>query len=35
VDYMRKDMLSKTRGPTMRVRVMVITRPITPEDEED
>jgi ribosomal protein L1 len=34
VQYVKKDMLSKTRGPTMRVNVMQITRPITPDDEE-
>jgi hypothetical protein len=33
IKYLRKDMLSKTRGPTMRVNVMQITRPIH-EDEE-
>ena len=35
VKYVRKDMLSKTRGPTMRVNVMQITRPMVPEDEEN
>ena len=35
VQYVKKDMLSKTRGPTMRVNVMQITRPITPDDEEN
>lgn len=35
VRYVRKDMLSKTRGPAMRVNVMQITRPITPDDEEN
>jgi len=34
VKYVRKDMLTKTRGPSMRVNVMQITRPITPDDEE-
>jgi hypothetical protein len=34
VKYVRKDMLSKTRGPAMRVNVMQITRPIHPDDEE-
>jgi hypothetical protein len=33
IKYLRKDMLSKTRGPTMRVNVMQITRPMY-EDEE-
>ena len=33
IKYLRKDMLSKTRGPTMRVNVMQITRPVY-EDEE-
>ena len=33
IKYLRKDMLSKTRGPTMRVNVMQITRPVF-EDEE-
>jgi len=33
IKYLRKDMLSKTRGPTMRVNVMQITRPLY-EDEE-
>jgi hypothetical protein len=33
IKYLRKDMLSKTRGPTMRVNVMQITRPVH-EDEE-
>jgi hypothetical protein len=33
IKYVRKDMLSKTRGPNMRVNVMHITRPIF-EDEE-
>lgn len=33
IKYLRKDMLAKTRGPTMRVNVMQITRPIV-EDEE-
>ena len=32
INYVRKDMLSKTRGPTMRVNVMQITRPITNDD---
>jgi len=32
INYVRKDMLSKTRGPTMRVNVMQITRPITSDD---
>jgi len=35
VKYVRKDLLSKTRGPTMRVNVMQITRPITPDDNEE
>jgi hypothetical protein len=35
IKYMRKDMLSKTRGPTMRVNVMQITRPIGDNDIED
>jgi len=35
VKYMRKDMLSKTRGPTMRVNVMHISRPISENDVED
>jgi hypothetical protein len=35
VKYVRKDMLSKTRGPAMRVNVMQITRPINPDDEEN
>jgi len=35
VKYVRKDMLSKTRGPAMRVNVMQITRPIHPDDEEN
>lgn len=34
IQYLKKDMLSKTRGPSMRVNVMQITRPITPDDEE-
>jgi hypothetical protein len=34
VKYVRKDMLSKTRGPSMRVNVMQITRPVNPTDEE-
>jgi hypothetical protein len=34
IKYVRKDLLSKTRGPTMRVNVMQITRPVTPDDEE-
>ena len=34
IKYVRKDMLTKTRGPAMRVNVMQITRPITPDDEE-
>jgi hypothetical protein len=33
IKYLRKDMLSKTRGPTMRVNVMEISRPVY-EDEE-
>jgi hypothetical protein len=33
IKYLRKDMLSKTRGPTMRVNVMEISRPMY-EDEE-
>jgi hypothetical protein len=32
INYLRKDMLSKTRGPTMRVNVMQITRPVSEED---
>ena len=32
INYVRKDMLSKTRGPTMRVNVMQITRPLGEED---
>ena len=35
INYCRPDMLAKTRGPTMRVNVMKISRPMTPEDEED
>jgi len=35
VKYVRKDMLTKTRGPSMRVNVMQITRPITPDDNEE
>jgi hypothetical protein len=35
VQYGKKDMLTKTRGPSMRVNVMQITRPITPDDEEN
>ena len=35
VKYMRKDMLSKTRGPTMRVNVMHISRPVSENDIED
>jgi hypothetical protein len=35
IKYMRKDMLSKTRGPTMRVNVMHISRPISENDIED
>jgi hypothetical protein len=34
VKYVRKDMLSKTRGPTMRVNVMQITRPVMPDEED-
>ena len=34
VQYPKKDMLAKTRGPSMRVNTMQITRPITPDDEE-
>jgi len=33
INYMRKDMLSKTRGPSMRVNVMQISKPITEDDE--
>ena len=33
IQYPRKDMLAKTRGPSMRVNVMQITRPVNPEDE--
>lgn len=35
VTYLRKDILAKTRGPTMRVNVMSISRPLTPDDEEN
>lgn len=35
IKYMKKDMLAKTRGPTMRVNVMQITRPITLEEQDD
>lgn len=35
INYCRPDLLAKTRGPTMRVNVMKISRPITEEDEED
>jgi hypothetical protein len=34
VQYPKKDMLARTRGPSMRVNCMQITRPITPDDEE-
>ena len=33
IQYPRKDMLAKTRGPSMRVNVMQITRPVHPDDE--
>jgi len=35
VRYLRKDMLAKTRGPTMRVNVIQITRPVTIDEKED
>jgi Domain of unknown function (DUF927) len=35
VDYMKKDMLSKTKGPQMRVNVMRISRPESEFVEED
>jgi hypothetical protein len=35
VNSTRKDMLSKTRGPSMRVNAIKITRPITVDDSED
>jgi hypothetical protein len=34
INYCRPDLLAKTRGPTMRVNVMKISRPMTEEDEE-
>jgi len=33
INYCRPNMLAKTRGPTMRVNVMKISRPITEDDE--
>lgn len=35
VQYMRKDMMARTKGPQMRVRAMSISRPVTPDDEAD
>jgi hypothetical protein len=35
VKTQKKDMLAKTRGPSMRVNVMHISRPINVDDEED
>ena len=35
VQYMKKDMLTKTRGPTMRVNVMHICVPTTPDTADD
>jgi hypothetical protein len=32
VEFLRKDMMSKTRGPQMRVRVIAISRPIEADD---
>ena len=34
IAYMRKDMLAKTRGPSMRVNVMRITRPLVISEED-
>jgi hypothetical protein len=33
VQFMRKDMMARTKGPQMRVRVMSISRPVTPDDD--
>ena len=33
VQFMRKDMMARTKGPQMRVRAMSITRPVTPDDD--
>ena len=35
IQYMRKDMMARTKGPQMRVRAMCISRPVTPDDEAD
>ena len=35
INYARPNLLAKTRGPTMRVNVMKISRPITEDDKED
>ena len=34
VQFMRKDMMARTKGPQMRVRVMSISRPVTDDDSE-
>jgi hypothetical protein len=34
IGYMRKDMLAKTRGPSMRVNVIRITRPLVISEED-
>jgi hypothetical protein len=35
VKPVKKDMLSKTRGPSMRVNALQITRPIGSDEQED
>jgi hypothetical protein len=34
IQYLKKDMLAKTRGPSMRVNVMRITVPKVPEQDD-
>ena len=34
IGYMRKDMLAKTRGPSMRVNVIKISRPVVISEED-
>ena len=35
VQFMRKDMMARTKGPQMRVRAMSISRPVTSDDETE
>jgi hypothetical protein len=35
VQFMRKDMMAKTKGPQMRVRAMAISRPVSEDDDTE